>query len=139
MLLAVSAAASAVVATGDTSKDKIALSNSYAGNTFRQQQLKSWAQTAEGAKKAGIIAEAPAFTTAENQATEQAQQIQNLVLQGYKATSHWSVRDALSAFGAEPVERRELVRETPRNSRFAVNAPSCEKHKCGALRANQTR
>jgi len=85
MLLAVSAAASAVVATGDTSKDKIALSNSYAGNTFRQQQLKSWAQTAEGAKKAGIIAEAPAFTTAENQATEQAQQIQNLVLQGYKA------------------------------------------------------
>lgn len=33
-------AALAAVATGDTSKDKIALSNSFAGNTFRQQQLK---------------------------------------------------------------------------------------------------
>jgi ribose transport system substrate-binding protein len=79
------AGASAKVATGDTSKDKIALSNSYAGNTFRQQQLKSWAQVASDAKKVGTIADAPAFTTAENQATEQAQQIQNLVLQGYKA------------------------------------------------------
>jgi ribose transport system substrate-binding protein len=85
VLLALSAAASAKVATGDTSKDKIALSNSYAGNTFRQQQLKTWAQVAGEAKKAGLIADAPAFTTAENQATEQAQQIQNLVLQGYKA------------------------------------------------------
>ncbi|MGE8165283.1 ABC transporter substrate-binding protein [Paraburkholderia sp. NPDC080076] len=81
----IAAGASAAVATGDTSKDKIALSNSYAGNTFRQQQLKSWAQVATDAKKVGTIADAPAFTTAENQATEQAQQIQNLVLQGYKA------------------------------------------------------
>lgn len=84
-LLAASAVASAAVATGDTSKDKIALSNSYAGNTFRQQQLKSWAEVATQAKKAGLVADAPAYTTAENQATEQAQQIQNLVLQGYKA------------------------------------------------------
>ncbi|MEX3955491.1 ABC transporter substrate-binding protein [Trinickia sp. EG282A] len=84
-LFALSVVASANVATGDTSKAKIALSNSYAGNTFRQQQLKIWAQVAGQAKKAGLIADAPAFTTAENQATEQAQQIQNLVLQGYKA------------------------------------------------------
>jgi len=41
--------------------------------------------------------------------------------------------------GAESVERRELVRETPRNSRFAVDAPSCEKHKGGALRTDQAR
>ena len=83
--LLIATSAMAAVATGDTSKDKIALSNSYAGNTFRQQQLKSWAQVATEAKKAGLVADAPAFTTAENQATEQAQQIQNLVLQGYKA------------------------------------------------------
>jgi ribose transport system substrate-binding protein len=83
--VAFAASAWAAVATGDTSKDKIALSNSFAGNTFRQQQLKSWAEVATQAKKTGLVSDAPAFTTAENQATEQAQQIQNLVLQGYKA------------------------------------------------------
>jgi cyclohexyl-isocyanide hydratase len=31
------------------------------------------------------------------------------LLKGYKATSHWATRDALSAFGAEPVERRVVV------------------------------
>ena len=31
------------------------------------------------------------------------------LLQGYKATSHWSARDALTAFGAEPVEGRVVV------------------------------
>ena len=36
----IAAGASAAVATGDTSKDKIALSNSYAGNTFRQLEAK---------------------------------------------------------------------------------------------------
>ncbi len=75
----------AQVATGDTSKDKMALSNSYAGNTFRQQQMKTWQEVAGQAVQAHLIAAAPAYTTAENQATEQAQQVQNLVLQGYKA------------------------------------------------------
>src|SRR5262249_7541023 len=31
------------------------------------------------------------------------------LLKGYKATSHWSARDALAAFGAEPVEGRVVV------------------------------
>jgi cyclohexyl-isocyanide hydratase len=31
------------------------------------------------------------------------------VLKGYKATSHWSVRNQLAAFGAEPVEARVVV------------------------------
>ena len=31
------------------------------------------------------------------------------LLKGYKATSHWSTRDSLSAFGAEPVEARVVV------------------------------
>ena len=31
------------------------------------------------------------------------------LLKGYKATSHWAMRDALSAFGAEPVDGRVVV------------------------------
>jgi cyclohexyl-isocyanide hydratase len=31
------------------------------------------------------------------------------LLQGYKATSHWASREALTAFGAEPVEARVVV------------------------------
>ncbi|WP_042300938.1 ABC transporter substrate-binding protein [Paraburkholderia kururiensis] len=72
-------------ATGSTSSMKIALSNNYAGNSWRQTMLKSWAEVADPAVKSGVVAAAPTFTTAENQATEQAQQIQNLILQGYKA------------------------------------------------------
>ncbi|MFX1738300.1 ABC transporter substrate-binding protein [Paraburkholderia sp. A1RI_3L] len=72
-------------ATGNTSSMKIALSNNYAGNSWRQTMLKSWAGVADPAVKSGVVAAAPTFTTAENQATEQAQQIQNLILQGYKA------------------------------------------------------
>jgi ribose transport system substrate-binding protein len=77
--------ASAQVASGNTSSDKVALSNNYAGNSWRQTMLKSWTETADPAVKSGVVAAAPTFTTAENQATEQAQQIQNLILQGYKA------------------------------------------------------
>ncbi|QYD73820.1 ABC transporter substrate-binding protein [Paraburkholderia edwinii] len=77
--------ASAQVASGNTSSAKVALSNNYAGNSWRQTMLKSWTETADPAVKSGVVAAAPTFTTAENQATEQAQQIQNLILQGYKA------------------------------------------------------
>jgi cyclohexyl-isocyanide hydratase len=31
------------------------------------------------------------------------------LLKGYKATSHWATRDALSSFGAEPVDARVVV------------------------------
>lgn len=31
------------------------------------------------------------------------------LLRGYKATSHWAVRESLSAYGAEPTERRVVV------------------------------
>jgi ribose transport system substrate-binding protein len=77
--------ASAQVASGNTSSYKVALSNNYAGNSWRQTMLKSWTETTDPAVKSGVVAAAPTFTTAENQATEQAQQIQNLILQGYKA------------------------------------------------------
>jgi ribose transport system substrate-binding protein len=77
--------ASAQVATGDTSSQKIALSNNYAGNSWRQMMLKSWSNVADAAVKQKVVASAPTFTTAESQATEQVQQIQNLILQGFKA------------------------------------------------------
>jgi ribose transport system substrate-binding protein len=84
-IAASSNAAFAQAATGSTSSLKIALSNNYAGNSWRQTMLKSWSEVADPAVKSGVVAAAPTFTTAENQATEQAQQIQNLILQGYKA------------------------------------------------------
>ena len=75
----------AVPALADTSDKRIALSNNYAGNSWRQAMLRSWETVTGPAVEAGVVAAADAFTTAENQVTEQAAQIQNLVLQGYDA------------------------------------------------------
>ena len=72
-------------AIADTSDKRIALSNNYAGNSWRQAMLTSWEKAGESAVKDGVIAAADAFTTAESQVTEQAAQIQNLILQGYDA------------------------------------------------------
>ena len=72
-------------AVADTKDKKIALSNNYAGNSWRQAMLRSWDKVTKQAVEAGIVAAADPFTTAENQATEQAAQIQNLILQGYDA------------------------------------------------------
>jgi len=76
---------SVTITNAETSGKKIALSNNYAGNSWRQAMLKSWDKVAGQAVKEGVVAEASAFTTAENQVTEQASQIQNLILQGYDA------------------------------------------------------
>lgn len=78
-------AATAPAALADTSDKRIALSNNYAGNSWRQAMLESWATVSEQAVDDGIVAAADAYTTAENQVTEQAAQIQNLILQGYDA------------------------------------------------------
>jgi ribose transport system substrate-binding protein len=78
-------AASAGAAFADTSDKRIALSNNYAGNSWRQAMLRSWDKVTKPAVEQGIVAAADAFTTAENQVTEQAAQIQNLILQGYDA------------------------------------------------------
>lgn len=72
-------------AMADTKDKKIALSNNYAGNSWRQAMLKSWDKVTKQAVADGVVAAADAFTTGENQATEQAAQIQNLILQGYNA------------------------------------------------------
>jgi ribose transport system substrate-binding protein len=81
----VAAGAAATPAAADTSDKRIALSNNYAGNSWRQAMLRSWEKVTAPAVEGGIVAAADAFTTAENQVTEQAAQIQNLVLQGYDA------------------------------------------------------
>jgi ribose transport system substrate-binding protein len=73
------------LALADTAGKKIALSNNYAGNSWRQAMLQSWDKVTKEAVAAGVVAAADPFTTAENQATEQAAQIQNLILQGYDA------------------------------------------------------
>jgi len=81
--MGVSALSHAAVA--DTSDKKIALSNNYAGNSWRQAMLKSWGKIGQKAVADGIVAAADPFTTSENQVTEQAAQIQNMILQGYDA------------------------------------------------------
>ena len=85
LAVGISVALLAGTANAETSSKKIALSNNYAGNSWRQAMLKSWGKVTGQAVKDGVVAEAPAFTTAENQVTEQASQIQNLILQGYDA------------------------------------------------------
>jgi ribose transport system substrate-binding protein len=85
MLLASAALVVGDVALADTSDKRIALSNNYAGNSWRQAMLRSWDKVTSQAVEAGVVAAADPFTTAENQVTEQAAQIQNLILQGYDA------------------------------------------------------
>src|SRR6201988_3866445 len=87
LLLAAAFAALCVTApaNADTKDKKIALSNNYAGNSWRQSMLKSWDKVTKKAVADGVVAEATPFTTSENQVTEQAAQIQNLILQGYDA------------------------------------------------------
>jgi ribose transport system substrate-binding protein len=87
--LACAVAVAALLASGsafaDTKDKKIALSNNYAGNSWRQAMLKSWDKVTKQAVADGVVAAADPFTTSENQVTEQAAQIQNLILQGYHA------------------------------------------------------
>src|SRR6516225_6855914 len=86
--LAVAALAAGLLggtALADTSGKKIAFSNNYAGNSWRQAMLKSYDAVTKKAVADGVVAAADVFTTAENQVTEQAAQIQNLILQGYDA------------------------------------------------------
>ncbi|MEM8856151.1 MAG: substrate-binding domain-containing protein, partial [Pseudomonadota bacterium] len=79
------AATALTPAVADTSEKSIALSNNYAGNSWRQAMLRSWEKVTSQAVADGVVTAADAFTTAENQVTEQAAQIQNLILQGYDA------------------------------------------------------
>ena len=52
-------------ATADTSGKKIAFSNNYAGNSWRQAMLKSYGLVAKKAAADKIVAAADIFTTAD--------------------------------------------------------------------------
>ncbi len=102
VLLATAAVACAIPAFADTSAKRIALSNNYAGNSWRQAMLTSWEKITGPAVSGGVVAAADAFTTAENQATEQAAQIQNMILEGY---------DAIVVNAASPTALNGAVKE----------------------------
>jgi ribose transport system substrate-binding protein len=89
-------------AFAETSGKRIALSNNYAANSWRQAMLTSWDTIGKQAVADGIVAAADAFTTAENQATEQAAQIQNMILEGY---------DAIVVNAASPTALNGAVKE----------------------------
>ena len=72
-------------ASADTSGKKIALSNNYAGNSWRQAMLQSWDKVTKAAVADHIVAAADSFTTADKEVPTQAAQLQNLILQGYNA------------------------------------------------------
>ena len=72
-------------AHADTSGMKIAFSNNYAGNSWRQAMLNSYDIVTKKAVKDGVVAAADVFTTADKEVPTQAAQIQNLILQGYNA------------------------------------------------------
>jgi ribose transport system substrate-binding protein len=100
--VALLAMGAALPALAETSGARIALSNNYAGNSWRQAMLESWEKVTAQAVADGVVAEAPAFTTAENQATEQAAQIQNMILEGY---------DAIVVNAASPTALNGAVKE----------------------------
>ena len=75
----------AAPALADTHAKRIALSNNYAGNSWRQAMLKSYSIVAKKAVADHVVAAADIFTTADKGVPTQAAQIQNLILQGYDA------------------------------------------------------
>jgi ribose transport system substrate-binding protein len=84
-----SAAVSALIAISpahaDTKTKRIAFSNNYAGNSWRQAMLKSYDIVTKKVVADGVVAAADVFTTADKEVPTQAAQIQNLILQGYDA------------------------------------------------------
>jgi len=84
-VLALILAAAAGPASADTAGKRIALSNNYAGNSWRQAMLQSWDKVTKAAVAGRTVAAADAFTTADKEVPTQAAQLQNLILQGYDA------------------------------------------------------
>jgi len=83
--LALILAAASGPASADTAGKRIALSNNYAGNSWRQAMLQSWDKVSKTAVAGRTVAAADAFTTADKEVPTQAAQLQNLILQGYDA------------------------------------------------------
>lgn len=84
-LAALLLSASSTASFADTSSMKIAFSNNYAGNSWRQAMLTSYGAVTEKAVADKVVAASDVFTTADKEVPTQAAQIQNLILQGYNA------------------------------------------------------
>jgi len=82
---AVAAGLLAAAAYANTADKRIAFSNNYAGNSWRQAMLKSYQIVTQKAVKDHVVAAADIFTTADKEVPTQSAQIQNLILQGYNA------------------------------------------------------
>ena len=83
VLTALAAGLMVGTAAADTSGKKIAFSNNYAGNSWRQAMLKSYDIVTKKAVADKVVGAADVFTTADKEVPTQAAQIQNLILQGY--------------------------------------------------------
>jgi ribose transport system substrate-binding protein len=68
--------------TTSTTGKTIALSNSYNGNSFRQVMVKDW-QNVTAQEIAAKTIKGATVVSANSSVTEQASQIQNMILQGY--------------------------------------------------------
>jgi ribose transport system substrate-binding protein len=102
LILAASAAyAQDGVANGDTSAKRIALSNSYAGNSWRQQMLKTWNSATAQAKTDHLIKDAK-VVNANASAPEQANQIESLIVEGW---------DAIVINAASPTALNGVIKE----------------------------
>ncbi len=84
-LLATAGILASQMAQADTKDMRIAFSNNYAGNSWRQAMLKSYDSVTKKAVADKVVAAADVFTTADKEVPTQAAQIQNLILQGYNA------------------------------------------------------
>ncbi|HTJ89121.1 MAG TPA: substrate-binding domain-containing protein [Acidocella sp.] len=83
--LALTCATMITPARADTSGKRIALSNNYAGNSWRQEMLQDWDKVGKQAVADKVVAAADSFTTSDKEVPTQAAQVQNLILQGYDA------------------------------------------------------
>ena len=108
LLAAVASVALIGTVHADTKTMRIAFSNNYAGNSWRQAMLKSYDIVTKKAVADGIVAAADVFTTADKEVPTQAAQIQNLILQGYNAiVINASSPDALNGATRSAAIRRE--------------------------------
>jgi ribose transport system substrate-binding protein len=116
--LAVLFGAGLVSAHADTSGKRIALSNNYAGNSWRQAMLQSWSEAAKTAIAGKQLAAADSFTTPDKEVTTQAAQVQNLILQGYDAILTRCAERRRQGRVRRPYRRRLLRRHRDRALRL---------------------
>ena len=85
VVLATALAVPVAAQDADTSDKSICFSNNYAANSWRQAMLRSWEALEQQVEADGVVASADVRTTAQNDATQQQQQISDMILEGCNA------------------------------------------------------